>query len=145
MKYDNGKEIENWTSMDNDVLERIYRIEDLSKLNKDILLSICRQTFHQNGDNIIRTSWWAAADITTKQVGCSERSVRRAYDEFAKRKMISIKLRLREKDINGKLSPRYVNWITINTNTDAWDVQERGDDNNLSHDRTGSCRDKNPG
>ena len=142
MRYDNGKEIKEWTSIDNEILERIYRIQDLSKLDKDIFVSLCRQVFRQDGDNIVRTSWWAAADITAKQVGCSERSVRRAYKELAKRKMIATKLRLREKDINGKSVPRKVNWITINTNTDTWDVEEWGD-KNLSRDRTGSCRDKN--
>ena len=145
MRFDNGKEIKDFTAMDNEILEKIYRIQDLSKLAKDIFVSLCRQIFRQDGNNIVRTSWWAAADITAKQVGCSERSMRRAYKELAERKMISTKLRLREKDTNGNPVPRKVNWMTINTNTDAWDVEERGDDKNLSHDRTGSCRDKNPG
>lgn len=144
MRYDNGKEIKDWTSIDNEILERIYRIQDLSKLDKDIFVSLCRQVFRQDGDNIVRTSWWAAADITAKQVGCSERSVRRAYKELTKRKMIATKLRLREKDINGKSVPRKVNWITINTDTDTWDVEEWGD-KNLSRDRIGSCRDKKLG
>jgi len=145
MQFDNGKEIKDFTAMDNEILEKIYRIQDLSKLDKDIFLSTCRQVFNQDGNNIVRTSWWAAADITAKDVGCSERSVRRAYEEFAKRKMISKKLRLREKNTKGKAVPRNVNWITINTDTDTWKVRERstGDKNSSSHDRKGSCRDKN--
>ena len=143
MIYDNGKEIESWTSIDNEVLEKIYRIEDLSKLTKDILVSLCRQVFRQNGDNVMSTSGWGAADVTAKTVGCSERSVRRAYDELVERNIISKEKRLREKDIDGNAVPREVNWITINTDTDTRKVKERGDDRNLSHDRKGSCRDKN--
>ena len=112
MIYDNGKEIRDWTSIDNEVLEKIYRIEDLSKLTKDVLVSLCRQIFHQDGDNVMSTSGWAAANVTAKQVGCSERGVRRAYDELVERNIISKEKRLREKNINGNPVPRKVNWIT---------------------------------
>lgn len=146
MKYDNGKGIKDFTAMDNEILEKIYRIQGLSQLDKDILLSLCRQVFYQDENNVVRTSWWAAADITAKDVGCSERSVRRAYRKLVKRKVISMKLRLREKDVNGNPVPRRVNWISINTDTDTWKVKERGTGDKIasSHDRTGSCRDKNP-
>ena len=144
MRYDNGKEVESWTSIDNEILEKISRINDFSKLTKDVLLSLCRQIFHQDGDNIMSTSGWGAADITSKLVGCSERSVRRAYEELVERNIISKDKRLREKNINGRRIPRKVNWITINTDTDIWDVEEWGD-KNLSRDRIGSCRDKKLG
>ena len=125
MRYDNGKEIKDFTAMDNEILEKIYRIKDLSKINKDIFLSLCRQIFYQDENNIVRTSWWGAADVTASIVGCSERQVRRAYREFVDRNMITKRLELREEDINGRAVPRLVNWITINTNTDTWKVEVR--------------------
>ena len=142
MRYDNGKEIENFTAMDNEILEKSCRIEDFSKLTKAVLLSLCRQIFFQDENNIVNTSGWGAADITAKHVGCSERSVRRIYEELVERNIISKETRLREKDTEGKAIPRKVNWITINTDTDTWDVKEWGD-RNLPCDRIGSCRDKN--
>ena len=125
MKYDNGKEIKRFTAMDSEILEKIYRIRDMSKLNKDIFLSLCRQIFYQDENNIVRTSWWGAADITANDVGCSERQVRRAYREFVDRNMISKRLEIREEDINGRAVPRPVNWITINTDTETWKVKEK--------------------
>jgi hypothetical protein len=125
MRYDNGKEIGDFTAMENAILEKIYRIKDLSKLNKDIFLSLCRQIFYQDENNIVRTSWWGAADVTASIVGCSERQVRRAYREFVDRNMISKRLEIREEDINGRAVPRPVNWITINTDTKTWKVEER--------------------
>ena len=108
MQYDNGKEIKDFTAMDNEIIEKICRIEDMSKLTKDVLVSLCRQIFRQN-DHIMSTSGWGAADVTAKQVGCSERSVRRAYGECVERKIISKELRLREDDVTG--NTRKVNWI----------------------------------
>ena len=137
MKYDNGQEIPEFTSMDNAIIERITRIQDLSKLEKDILLSLCRQIFHQDENHVVQTSWWGAADVTADAVGCSERSVRRAYDELEKRNIISKRLELREADIDGNLVPRKCNWITINTNTDTWIVKER------TRNKPARSRDKN--
>ena len=137
MRYDNGKEIPEFTSIDNAVLEKITRIQDLSKLEKDVLLSLCRQIFRQYDGNIIQTSWWGAADVTADALGCSERSVRRAYEELEKRNIISKRLRLREADINGNPVPRKCNWITINTDTKTWIVKER------TRNKPARSRDKN--
>ena len=137
MKYDNGQEIPSFTAMDNVILEKISKIEDLSNLTKDVLLSLCRQTFFQDEDNTISTSGWGAADVTAKHIGCSERGVRRAYKELVERNIISKEIRLREKNIDGKEVPRKVNWITINTDPTTWDVKEWGD-KALSRDN--NCR-----
>lgn len=125
MKYDNGQEIPEFTAVDNAILEKIAKIQDLTKLEKDILLSLCRQIFHQDGNNIVQTSWWGAADVTADRVGCSERSVRRAYKELEKRNIISKRLELREEDIDGNPVPRKCNWITMNIDTDTWIAEER--------------------
>ena len=137
MRYDNGKEIPEFTSIDNAILEKITRIQDLSKLEKDVLLSLCRQIFHQDEDHVVQTSWWGAANVTADALGCSERSVRRAYDELGKRNIISKRLKLREEDINGNPVPRKCNWITINTNTKIWVVKER------TRNKPARSRDKN--
>src|SRR4030042_2591711 len=98
MKFDNGQMIKGFTVMDNIILEKISRIEDLSKLNKDVMISLCRQIFRQDENNTVHTSGWGAADITAGSIGCSERGVRRAYKELANRNMITKRLRMREED-----------------------------------------------
>ena len=125
MRFSNGKEVESFTAMDNDILTKICRITDLSKGTKDVLISLCRQVFYQNDDNVVRTSWWAAAEITAGEVGMSERQVRRAYNELVERNIISKTKRVRENDICGNVVPRSTNWITINTDVDSWKVTER--------------------
>ncbi len=127
MRYDTGKEIEDFTAMDNTILEKLSKIEDLSKLTKDVLLSLCRQIFFQDENHIISTEGWGAADITACCVGCSERGVRRAYKELVERNIISKEIRLREKNIDGKEVPRKVNWITINTDITTWKTKNWGD------------------
>jgi hypothetical protein len=123
MRFDNGKEIKEFTTMDNEILDEIAKIEDLSKLTKAVLLSLCRQIFWQDDNHIVSTSGWGAADITAKDIGCSERGVRRAYKELAKRNIISKRLAIREENIDGKGIPRKVNWITINTNPSTWAIK----------------------
>lgn len=125
MRFDNGKGIKSWTSMDNEMLEKISRIEDLSKGTKDVLLSLCRQILYQDDDNVLRTSWWGAARVTAQEIGISERQVRRAYDELAQRNIIAKETRIREVDTDGRVVPRKTLWITINTDFDAWKVRER--------------------
>ena len=136
MRFSNGKEVESFTAMDNDILTKICRITDLSMGTKDVLISLCRQVFYQNEDNVIRTSWWAAADITAGEVGISERQVRRAYNELAERNIISKELKLRENDVCGKVIPRNTLWITINTDVDSWNVRERRKTCNTVNDVT---------
>ncbi len=139
MKYDNGREIPEFTCMDNPTMEKIARIADLSQLDKDILLSLCRQIFYQDEYHVVQTSWWGAAGVTADAVGCSERSVRRVYRQLEERNIISRRLLLRETDTNGNLVPRKVNWITINTDTTTWIVKERTRDK-PARSRDKSCR-----
>lgn len=124
MRYDNGKEIKDFTAMDNEIIEKIAKIDDLSKLEKDVLTSLCRQIFWQDEDNVIRTSWWGAAKITATTVGCSERSVRSIYKELVRRNIISKRLEMREESPSGNEVPRVI-WITINTDPQTWQVRER--------------------
>jgi hypothetical protein len=125
VKYDHSKMIKDFTAMDNDILEKISKIDDLSKIEKDVLTSLCRQIFYTNKQKVVRTSWWGAADVTAKAVGCSERTVRRVYEELVKRNIIQKQTRTRGKNINGQAISRQVNWITINTDTSTWKVSER--------------------
>ena len=125
MKFDNGKEVKSWTTMDNEILNKISRIADLPKATKDVLISLCRQIFYGDGNKTIRTSWWGAAKVTAEEIGISERQVRRAYDELVQRNIISKTIRLREQDTNGQAIPRNVLWITINTDVNSWKVKER--------------------
>lgn len=123
MRFDNGREVESWTAMDNEILSKICRISDLSKATKDVLISLCQQVFFQNGEHCIRTSWWGAAKITAAEVGISERQVLRAYEELVRRNIITKTKRVREKDTNGNVLPRNTNWVTINTDVDSWNVK----------------------
>lgn len=120
MKYDNGQEIPSFTAMDNKLFEKIYKMTELTDRQKDVLLSLCRQILYQDENNVIRTSWWGAVYVTADDVGCSPKTVQRAYKRFEELNIISKKPRLREKNIDGKEVPRKVNWITINTDTDTW-------------------------
>ncbi len=124
-RYDHGNIINDFTVMDNEILGKISKINDLSKTEKDVLISLCRQVFYQNKLKVVRTSWWGAADITASAIGCSERSVRRAYEELEGRNIIQKELKVREVNINGRTVPRQVIWITINTDTSTWKVSER--------------------
>jgi len=125
MRFSDGKEVESFTAMDNDILTKIYRIADLSMTTKDVLISLCRQVFYQNGDNVIRTSWWGSSKITARETGISGRQVVRAYKELIKRNIISKDTRLRETNADGEVMPRNTLWITINTDVDSWNVKER--------------------
>ena len=53
MQYDDGTLIKDWTSIDNEVLEKIYQSRNLTKAEKDILLATCRQVFHQRKRGIV--------------------------------------------------------------------------------------------
>jgi len=124
MRFDNGKEVDSWTAMDNEILSKICRISDLSKGTKDVFVSLCQQTFFQDESNTVSTSGWGAAKVTADRVGISERQVRNAYRKLEERNMIRRETKIREKDIQGRPVPRKVLWITINTDVDTWKVQE---------------------
>ena len=121
MKFDNGKMIDDFTTIDNKILSKIYKDITLTKAQKNVLLSLCRQIFHQGIPGIVQTEWWGAADVTAKDVGVSERTVRRAYKELEARNIIKVRQEWKlNTDRNGHEGYRRVNRITINVNVEEW-------------------------
>lgn len=118
MRYDqlSGKEVESWTSMDNKLLEKIYKVDSLTDMQRRILLSLCRRTLFQNDHNVVRTSWWGARKIVAEDVGCSESSVTRAYKALTEMNIITKELRTR-------LDGSKCWWITINVDSTKWRCQ----------------------
>lgn len=121
MKYDNGQEIVDFLSIDNELLTKVYRARNLTKTQKDVLLSICKQVFFQEVSGVVRTDWWGTVSITAQDVGCSERTVRRVYSELEKRNIIKTRKELRQStDKKGNVIYRKAFRITINTHINGW-------------------------
>lgn len=121
MKYDNGVTIESFTTIDNEILTKIYKAKNLTNNYKDVLIYLCREVLFQEISGIVRTEWWAAAHITASEVGCSERTVRRAYEYFEKRGVITTRKQMKPTlDKNGKEVWRNTKRVKFNTNPQGW-------------------------
>jgi hypothetical protein len=123
MQYDDGILIKDFTSIDNEVLEKIYQSRNLTGSEKDILLSLCRQVFYQPKKGIVQTEWWASALFTAKRVKLSERTVWRAYKTLEKMNVLKRSLALRlTKGKNGKQVYRETLRIKFNTKVQQWAI-----------------------
>jgi hypothetical protein len=121
MKFDNGAVIDSFTTIDNEILTKIYQAKNLTKNYKDILLYLCREVFYQETSGVVRTEWWAAAHITADEVGCSERTVRRAYEYLEKRNVLTTRKEMKPTlDKNGREVWRNTTLVKFNTNTTEW-------------------------
>lgn len=117
MRFDNGKEIKDFTAMDNNLLEKIYKVDGLTDMQRRILLSLCRRILFQDENNVIRTSWWGARRIVAEDVGCSESSVTRAYKALSEMNIIA-------KEYRTRLDGSKCWWITINVDSTKWRVSK---------------------
>ena len=123
MQYDDGTLIKDFTSIDNDVLRKIYRSRSLSTQERNVLLSLCRQVFYQPKNGIVQTEWWGAALITAKDVGVSERTVRRALKTLEKKNVITVSQAPRPTtDKNGNYVLRKTNRVKFNTQVHQWAI-----------------------
>jgi phage replication O-like protein O len=121
MKFDNGKIIKDYTTMDNDILESIYKQTDLTPSEMRVLLSLCRHVmWHDDTQNIVQSSWYAAIDFTAQDCVLSKKTVQRAYNKLINKNVIFKTLKLRETNVQGKIIPRWTIWITLNTDPTSW-------------------------
>jgi DNA-binding transcriptional regulator YhcF (GntR family) len=123
MQYDDGTLIKDFTSIDNDVIRKIYRSKNLSTQAKNVLLSLCRQVFYQVKAGVVQTERWGAVYVTAKDVGISERTVRRAYKTLQKMNVIKVSQVPRlTTDKNGNQVFRKTNSVKFNTQVHQWAI-----------------------
>lgn len=129
MEYPDGKKIETWVSLPREVYRKVSKMK-MDDKTREVLNAVLENTLgYEQGkkgrESVRRTGRSLAPSYIEKQTGISEATVRRAYDQLEKRRVIRRSMRpFPHKDETGTQTIRNTTYVEINTNIDEW-VMER--------------------